>query len=61
MQTPPNMGLFRKRALGRGFRYKLTADTVVGGAHDFPASFENILRVLPRTKTDRNREWGFTQ
>ncbi|MDF3064172.1 MAG: ATPase [Microvirga sp.] len=31
---------------------KLTQDdTVVAPAHDFPASFENILRVLPRTKT----------
>ena len=31
---------------------KLTEDdTVVAVAHDFPASFENILRVLPRTKT----------
>ena len=31
---------------------KLTHDdTVVAVAHDFPASFENILRVLPRTKT----------
>ena len=31
---------------------KLTEDdTVVAAAHDFPASFENILRVLPRTKT----------
>ena len=31
---------------------KLTQDdTVVAVAHDFPASFENILRVLPRTKT----------
>ena len=31
---------------------KLTDDdTVVAVAHDFPASFENILRVLPRTKT----------
>jgi signal transduction histidine kinase len=31
---------------------KLTADdTVVAPAHDFPASFENILRVLPQTKT----------
>ena len=31
---------------------KLTEeDTVVAPAHDFPASFENILRVLPRTKT----------
>ncbi len=30
---------------------KLTEDdTVVAVAHDFPASFENILRVLPRTK-----------
>src|SRR5829696_3145786 len=26
-------------------------DTVAAVAHDFPASFENILRVLPRTKT----------
>ena len=31
---------------------KLTEDdTVVAVAHDFPTSFENILRVLPRTKT----------
>src|SRR5829696_5615680 len=31
---------------------KLTRDdTVVAPAHDFPASFEHILRVLPRTKT----------
>ena len=31
---------------------KLTeADVVVAVAHDFPASFENILRVLPETKT----------
>ena len=31
---------------------KLTRDdTVVAAAHDFPASFEHILRVLPRTKT----------
>ena len=31
---------------------KLTEnDTVVAVAHDFPASFENILRVLPLTKT----------
>jgi signal transduction histidine kinase len=31
---------------------KLTdADTVAAVAHDFPAAFENILRVLPRTKT----------
>jgi signal transduction histidine kinase/ABC-type uncharacterized transport system substrate-binding protein len=31
---------------------KLTADdTVAAVAHDFPASFENILRVLPLTKT----------
>ena len=31
---------------------KLTHDdTVVAAAHDFPASFEHILRVLPRTKT----------
>jgi signal transduction histidine kinase len=31
---------------------KLTEDdTVVAPAHDFPASFEHILRVLPRTKT----------
>ena len=31
---------------------KLTEnDTVVAVAHDFPAVFENILRVLPRTKT----------
>jgi ABC-type uncharacterized transport system substrate-binding protein len=31
---------------------KLTRDdTVVTPAHDFPASFEHILRVLPRTKT----------
>src|SRR5215213_4306488 len=31
---------------------KLTRDdTVVAAAHDFPASFETILRVLPRTKT----------
>ena len=31
---------------------KLTHDdTFVAVAHDFPASFENILRVLPRTKT----------
>jgi signal transduction histidine kinase len=31
---------------------KLTHDdTVVAAAHDFPASFEQILRVLPRTKT----------
>ena len=31
---------------------KLTEDdTVVAVAHDFPASFENILRVLPQTKT----------
>ena len=31
---------------------KLTKDdTVVAVAHDFPASFENILRVLPRTET----------
>ena len=30
---------------------KLTRDdTVVAPAHDFPASFEHILRVLPRTK-----------
>src|SRR4051812_27198136 len=30
---------------------KLTADdTVVAPAHDFPASFESILRVLPQTK-----------
>ncbi len=30
---------------------KLTKDdTVVAAAHDFPASFENILRVLPETK-----------
>ena len=28
-----------------------TDDTVVAAAHDFQASFENILRVLPRTKT----------
>ena len=26
-------------------------DTVVAAAHDFPASFETILRVLPQTKT----------
>ena len=31
---------------------KLTkSDTVVAVAHDFPAAFENILRVLPLTKT----------
>ena len=31
---------------------KLTEnDTVVAVAHDFPAAFENILRVLPLTKT----------
>ena len=31
---------------------KLTRDdTVVTPAHDFPASFEHILRVLPRTET----------
>ena len=31
---------------------KLTQDdTVVAAAHDFPASFETILRVLPQTKT----------
>jgi signal transduction histidine kinase len=31
---------------------KLTRDdTVAAVAHDFPASFEHILRVLPRTKT----------
>ena len=31
---------------------KLTRDdTVVAPAHDFPASFEHILRVLPATKT----------
>src|SRR3954467_14424545 len=31
---------------------KLTRDdTVVAVTHDFPASFENILRVLPQTKT----------
>ena len=31
---------------------KLTEnDTVAAVAHDFPAAFENILRVLPRTKT----------
>jgi hypothetical protein len=31
---------------------KLTAyDTVVAVAHDFPAAFDNILRVLPLTKT----------
>ena len=31
---------------------KLTHDdTFVAVAHDFPASFENILRVLPRTTT----------
>jgi len=31
---------------------KLTDDdTVVAPAHDFPASFEHILRLLPRTKT----------
>ena len=31
---------------------KLTRDdTVVAAAHDFPASFETILRVLPQTKT----------
>jgi hypothetical protein len=31
---------------------KLTQhDTVVAAAHDFPRSFENILRVLPGTKT----------
>ena len=41
---------------------KLTEDdTVVAVAHDFPASFENILRVLAPDKDDRNREWGFTQ
>ena len=41
---------------------KLTEDdTVVAPAHDFPASFENILRVLPRTKNNRDREWDFTQ
>ena len=41
---------------------KLTEDdTVVASAHDFPASFENILRVLPRDKNNRDREWGFTQ
>ena len=28
-----------------------TDDTVVAVAHDFDASFENIMRVLPRTKT----------
>ena len=31
---------------------KLTEnDTVVAVAHDFPAAFDNILRVLPLTKT----------
>ena len=41
---------------------KLTHDdTVVAAAHDFPASFENILRVLPAHNDNRNREWGFTQ
>ena len=30
---------------------KLTEyDTVIAVAHDFPAAFENILRVLPLTK-----------
>ena len=31
---------------------KLTEnDTVVAVAHDFPAAFDNILRILPLTKT----------
>ena len=36
----------------RRIRYSTTAnDTVVAFAHSFPAVFENILRVLPDTKT----------